>query len=69
MDGKRKVRVQAAIDVLLEYKTGQINLENAVNQFCGLSECKRENAEEYIKSMTRDNVIPIGLSRRCKNNK
>ena len=69
MDAKRKKRLQAAVDVLMEYKTGQINLENAVNQFCGLSELKRENAEEYIKSMTRNNVIPIGLSRRYKNNK
>lgn len=69
MDKKRTMRMQAAIDVLLEYKTGRINLKNAVKQFCGLTEFKQEDAEGYIKHMKRKNVIPIGLGCNSRSNK
>lgn len=69
MDSKRFQRVEAIIDVLMDYKTGQLNLENAVNQFCSLSEFKREHAEKYLMGMTRKNVIPISSRRPCQSRK
>ena len=51
--------VNASIDVLLDYKRGTINLEEAVSMFSFITGIEQGSCEEYIGSMSRENVVQL----------
>ena len=51
--------VNASIDVLLDYKRGTINLEEAVSMFSFITGMRQGVCEEYIGSMSRENVVQL----------
>ena len=51
--------VNASIDVLLDYKRGTINLEEAVSMFSFLTGMRQGTCEKYIGSMSRENVVQL----------
>ena len=51
--------VKESIKVLLNYEQGKINLKDATNQLKNISGLSEDVAETFIKSLERNNVIPI----------
>ena len=51
--------VKESIIVLLNYEQGKINLKDATNQLKSISGLSEDVAETFIKSLERNNVIPI----------
>ena len=51
--------VKESIKVLLNYEQGKINLKDATNQLKSISGLSEDVAETFIKSLERNNVIPI----------
>ena len=51
--------VKESIKVLLNYEQGKINLKDATNQLRSISGLSEDVAETFIKSLERNNVIPI----------
>ena len=51
--------VKESIKVLLNYEQGKINLKDATNQLKSISGLCEDVAETFIKSLERNNVIPI----------
>ena len=51
--------VKESIKVLLNYEQGKINLKDATNQLKSISGWSEDVAETFIKSLERNNVIPI----------
>ena len=51
--------VKESIKVLLNYEQGKINLKDATNQLRSISGLSEDIAETFIKSLKRNNVIPI----------
>ena len=56
-----KQKVEASIDILLEYKKGLVNLCEAADRFQYLTGLDRSVCEEFITSMSRENVIKPNL--------
>lgn len=56
-------KIGACIDILIEYKKGGYTLEQAVDRFRKLSGLRYDIAKEYIRSMSRDNVISLQAKR------
>jgi len=63
-------KVSGCIDILIEYKKGGYTLDQAVDRFKKLSGMREDVAREYIRSMSRDNVISLNTKREAleKNN-
>tara|TARA_B100000424_G_C22601410_1_gene335978 strand:+ start:313 stop:501 length:189 start_codon:yes stop_codon:yes gene_type:complete len=51
--------VKESIKVLLNYEQGKINLKDATNQLKSISGLSEDVAETFIRSLERNNVIPI----------
>ena len=51
--------VKESIKVLLNYEQGKINLKDATNQLRNISGLSEDIAETFIRSLKRNNVIPI----------
>ena len=51
--------VKESIKVMLNYEQGKINLKDATNQLKSISGLSEDVAETFIKSLERNNVIPI----------
>lgn len=51
--------VKESIKVLLNYEQGKINLKDATNQLKSISGLSEDVAETFIRSLKRNNVIPI----------
>jgi len=51
--------VKESIKVLLNYEQGKINLKDATNQLRSISGLSEDVAETFIRSLKRNNVIPI----------
>ena len=51
--------VKESIKVLLNYEQGKINLKDATNRLKSISGLSEDVAETFIKSLERNNVIPI----------
>ncbi len=51
--------VKESIKVLLNYEQGKINLKDATNQLRSISGLSEDIAETFIRSLKRNNVIPI----------
>ena len=49
----------ASIDVLISYKNGSMNLDEAVNQFCYLTGLSKDIGAKFIRSMSRSNIINL----------
>ena len=52
-------RISASIDVLIQYKAGDLSLLEAIERFSSLTGLPRDSAEKFIRGMTRDNVKPL----------
>ena len=49
----------ASIDVLISYKNGSMNLDEAVNQFCYLTGLSKDIGAKFIRSTSRSNIINL----------
>ena len=54
-------RIDATIDILIAYKRGKTNLEDAVAEFCFLSGLNETFARKFLTGMSRDNVLLLPL--------
>ena len=54
-------RIDATIDILIAYKKGETNLEDAVAEFCFLSGFNKTSARKFLTGMSRDNVLLLPL--------
>ena len=54
-------RIDATIDILIAYKRGKTNLEDAVAEFCFLSGLNETSARKFLTGMSRDNVLLLPL--------
>ena len=52
-------RISASVDVLIQYKAGSLSLLEAIELFNSLTGLPRDSAENFIRGMTRDNVLPL----------
>lgn len=52
-------RISASVDVLIQYKAGDLNLLEAIERFSSLTGLPRDSAENFIRGMTRNNVLPL----------
>ena len=62
-------KVSGCIDILIEYKKGGYTLDQAVDRFKKLSGMREDIAREYIRSMSRDNVISLNTKREAAQNR
>lgn len=59
---KDKQRIDATIDILIAYKRGKTNLEDAVAEFCFLSGLNETSSRKFLTGMSRDNVLLLPLT-------
>ena len=52
-----KTNIEYSIDILLQYKKGELNLGDASNIFSDLTGLELQRAKEFISSMERKNII------------
>lgn len=61
-------KISGCIDILIEYKKGGYTLDQAVDRFRKLSGMREDVAREYIRSMSRDNIISLNTKRKVLEN-
>tara|TARA_B100000085_G_C18446447_1_gene472972 strand:- start:134 stop:358 length:225 start_codon:yes stop_codon:yes gene_type:complete len=61
-------KISGCIDILIEYKKGGYTLDQAVDRFRKLSGMREDVAREYIRSMSRDNIISLNTKRKALEN-
>jgi len=54
----------ASIDVLVSYKNGSLNLDEAVSQFCYFTGLEKNIGTKFIEEMSRNNIIDFHLKSR-----
>ena len=59
---KDKQRIDATIDILIAYKRGKTNLEDAVAEFGFLSGLNETSSRKFLTGMSRDNVLLLPLT-------
>ena len=58
-----KTNIEYSIDILLQYKKGEINLHDACAVFSDLTGVRPHIAREYISAMKRKNIIQFNSGR------
>jgi hypothetical protein len=53
------LRIAGSIDVLVAYKLGNLNLLRAVERFSSLTGLSQDQAETFVRGMSRQNVLPL----------
>ena len=61
-------KISGCIDILIEYTKGGYTLDQAVDRFRKLSGLREDVAREYIRSMSRDNIISLNTKRKALEN-
>jgi|TARA_R110000796_G_C14503908_1_gene429166 hypothetical protein len=58
-----KPQVLGSIDVLVDYKKGGLTLEQAIDRFRKLTGLTPDIAEQFLKGMSRDNIVSLQAKR------
>lgn len=58
-----KTNIEYSIDILIQYKKGEINLNDASTIFRDLTGIELNTAKKYISAMKRENVIEFNSRR------
>jgi len=56
--------ISSSVDVIIEYKRGNIDRSDAIQRFSALSGLDYDLAKSFIDPLTKHNVIPFSKTRK-----
>ena len=59
-----RTEITSSVDVIIEYKRGNIDRSDAIRRFSALSGLDYDLAKSFIDPLTKHNVIPFSKTRK-----